>query len=118
MVDILKQHAELMKTISDMITGLCAIYGDLISEVILYGSYARGTQTDVSDVDIAMILSGKPTKEATDAMIDCVSLYELECGKVLSVIDINAETYECWKDVLPFYKNIRKEGIVLWKQAA
>lgn len=77
-----------------------------------------GTQSDESDVDIALILVGKPEKNMTDAMIDCVSSYELVCGKVLSVIDIDLEKYSQWKDVLPFYKNIQKEGIVLWKAPA
>ena len=114
----LNKNKELMKSISDMIAELCSIYGDALCKVILYGSYARGTQTEQSDVDIAILLSGKPPKDVTDAMINCVSSYELACGKVLSVIDIDAEKYDQWKDVLPFYKNIRKEGIILWPAAA
>lgn len=113
----MNEHKQLMKTIHDMISELRSIYGDQIAEVVLYGSYARGTQTEESDVDIAIILMGKPTANVTNAMIDCVSSHELECGKVLSVIDIGWEKYNQWKDVLPFYKNIKKEGIVLWKAA-
>jgi len=114
----LNENKELMNTISDMVVELRSIYGSSIAEIVLYGSYARGTQTEESDVDIAVILVGKPAKEMTNAMIDCVSAHELVCGKVLSVIDIDSEQYNQWKDVLPFYKNIRKEGIVLWKAAA
>lgn len=114
----LNKHKELMNTISDMVASLRNIYGDLLFEVVLYGSYARGTQTDESDVDIAVILLGKASRETTDKMIDCVAEHELECGKVLSVIDVNREMYNTWKDTLPFYQNIRKEGIVLWKAAA
>ena len=114
----LNKNKELMNTISDMIASLHDIYGDLLSEVVLYGSYARGNQTDESDVDIAVILLGKPSREVTDMMIDCVAAHELECGKVLSVIDVNREMYNTWKGTLPFYHNIRKEGIVLWKAAA
>ena len=113
----MNENKELMKTIYAMITELYSIYGDMLSEVILYGSYARGTQTDQSDVDIAILLSGKPQKDVTDAMIDCVASHELVCGKVLSVVDIDLEKYNQWKDVLPFYKNISKEGIVLWQAA-
>ena len=114
----LNENKELMKLLSDMIAELYSIYGDTLCKVILYGSYARGTQTAQSDVDIAILLSGKPQKDVTDAMINCVSSYELACGKVLSVIDIDSEKYDQWKDVLPFYKNIRKEGIILWPTAA
>ena len=114
----LNKNKELMMTLSNLIPQLRSIYGDMLSEVILYGSYARGTQSDESDVDIAIFLTGTPSKIATNAMIDCVSLYELECGKVLSVIDIETRKYNQWKDTIPFYKNIQKEGIVLWKAAA
>ena len=114
----LNQHKELMNTISDMVLQLRSIYGEQLAEIVLYGSYARGTQTEESDVDIAIILLDKPSKASTDAMIDCVSAHELECGKVLSVIDINADKFNSWKDTMPFYRNIRKEGIILWKAAA
>lgn len=114
----LYKNKEIMNVITDMIVSLCDIYGSQISEVILYGSYARGTQTDDSDIDIAIILSEKPSKETTDKMIECVAIHEIECGKVLSVIDINSEMFNKWKDTLPFYKNICKEGIVLWTAAA
>ena len=115
---VLKEHKELMNTINSMIDALKNIYGDLLHEVILYGSYARGTQTAESDVDIAVMLFSKPPRNITDKMIDCVASHELECGKVLSVIDVNCATFNKWKDVLPFYRNIDKEGIVLWTAAA
>lgn len=114
----LNKNKDLMKTLEDLIIGLRSIYGNLIAEVVLYGSYARGTETPESDVDIAVILREPPSETVTDAMIRCVSSHELECGKVLSVIDIDSEKFAQWKNVLPFYKNIAKEGIVLWKAAA
>ena len=114
----LNRHKELMHTITHMINEICIIYGRVLSEVILYGSYARGEQGEDSDVDIALILCRKPSKQKTDAMIECVAMHELECGKVLSVIEVDLKMYSQWKDTLPFYKNIYREGIVLWKKAA
>ncbi len=113
-----KQREELMHNICEMIKELSSIFGGLLYEVILYGSYARGTQKKESDVDIAVILHGKPDMSKMDEMIKCVSSYELKCGKVLSVIDIDFEKYKTWKDVIPFYKNVSQEGIVLWKETA
>ena len=109
------KHEKLMNTILDMVNSLKEIYGKLISEIILYGSYARGEETDESDVDIAIILFEKAPKETNDKMINCVASYELKCDKVLSVIDIDYEKFNKWKNYLPFYKNICKDGIVLWK---
>lgn len=37
-----------------LIPGLQEIYGDLIDSIVLYGSTARGTRTEDSDVDVAI----------------------------------------------------------------
>ena len=103
--------------LGQMIPGLQEIYGDLISSVILYGSTARGTRADDSDVDVALLLHAGSTKEMHGRMLDLVVDLELACGKVLSVICIDYEKFSEWKDTLPFYKNIREEGIVLWQAA-
>ena len=100
-----------------MIPGLQAIYGDLIDSVILYGSTARGTRGDDSDVDVAVLLHTGATKEMREKMLDLVVDLELACGKVLSVLCIDYEKFTEWKDTIPFYKNIRKDGVVLWQAA-
>ena len=100
-----------------MIPGLQEIYGDLIDSVILYGSTARGTRTDDSDVDVAVLLHTGATREMREQMLDLVVDLELACGKVLSVLCIDYEKFTEWKDTLPFYKNIRKDGVVLWQAA-
>ena len=51
-----------------------------------------------------------------EAIAEVVDL-ELETDRVLSVIDIDVAKYETWVDTLPFYKNIRDEGVQLWKAA-
>ena len=100
-----------------LIPGLQEIYGALIDSVILYGSTARGTQTADSDVDVAILLRAGATKVMRDQMLDLVVDLELACGKVLSVLCIDYDKFAEWKDVLPFYKNIRKDGVVLWQAA-
>ena len=103
--------------LKQLIPGLQEIYGDLISSVILYGSTARGTRAEDSDVDVALLLHTGTTKEMRDRMLDLVVDLELACGKVLSVICIDYEKFSEWKETLPFYKNIQEEGIVLWQAA-
>ena len=100
-----------------LIPGLQEIYGDLIDSIVLYGSTARGTRTEDSDVDVAILLRAGATKAMREQMLDLVVDLELECGKVLSVLCIDYDKFAEWKDVLPFYKNIRKDGIVLWQAA-
>ena len=113
----LNGNKELMATVKKLAAQLAGVYGAILQDVIIYGSYARGTQTDESDVDIALLLGKKPTAAMTRKMIDCVAASELSLGKVLSVLDIEKKKYDKWKEDLPFYANISKEGISVWKQA-
>ena len=101
----------------ELVPGLLGIYGDLIDSVILYGSVARGTQTDESDVDVAVIMRPGATAEMHDRMRDMVVDLELACDKVLSVIRIDRDRFREWEATLPFYQSIRKEGVVLWPAA-
>ena len=50
-------------------------------------------------------------------MLDLVVDLGLACNKVLSVVSIDQARYAEWKDTLPFYRNIQKEGVVLWQAA-
>ena len=100
-----------------MIPGMQEIYGDLVDSIILYGSTARGTRAEDSDVDVAILLHAGATKAMRDQMLDLVVDLELECGRVLSVLCIDYDKFAEWKDIIPFYKNIRKDGVVLWQAA-
>lgn len=110
-------NSELADTVRKMNKELRSIYGKYLKKIVLYGSYARGDQSVDSDVDIAIILERGHSKDMHNNMIECVAYYELMCNKVLSVIDVDYHKYEEWKNVVPFYKNIDSEGVVLWKSA-
>ncbi len=107
----------LMKALGRMSLELSTIYGALLDRIILYGSYARMEETPESDVDIAILLRNGSTEKMHDDMIDIVVDYELELGLVLSVVSIDYQNYSMWKKVLPYYKKINGEGILLWKAA-
>ena len=108
------KNRDLSVVIKKMIDDLRNIYGDNLDSIVLYGSYSRGEQNCESDVDIALFVKSYDIS-ARGAMSECVAGYELEAGKVLSVIDILKSDYDIWKNTLPLYRNIRKEGIILWK---
>lgn len=42
---------------------------------------------------------------------------DLRYDKVFSIVDIWEKNIEKWGSVLPFYKNVQREGGVLWKAA-
>ncbi len=99
-----------------IVPGLQSIFGDLLEQIILYGSVARGTQTEESDIDIAVIVHPY-TQEMHDRMIDFTVDLELEYDKVLSVLLIDYDNFKEWETVLPFFKNMRKDGVTLWSAA-
>lgn len=43
-------------------------YSDLLVSVILYGTVARGTQTDESDIDMAVILRSKESDDMKEVI--------------------------------------------------
>ena len=106
----------LQEVFEKMIPGFQMIFGNVLEMIILYGSVARGTQTAESDVDIAVIVR-RYTKDMHDKMIDLTVELELEYNKVLSVLLIDYDNFREWEDVLPFYKNMKKDGIMLWSAA-
>lgn len=106
----------LQEIFEKMIPGFQDIFGTSLNQVILYGSVARGAQTEESDVDIAVIVR-KYTETMHDQMIDFTVELELEYNKVLSVLLIDYDNFKEWENILPFYKNVKKEGITLWSAA-
>lgn len=105
------------KSLLKLTDGLKEIYGNRLVSVILYGSYARGDGTSESDIDIAIIVYGHETPKMKAERINLTVDLELECNRVISVLKIDSDKFKEWGNVLPFYKNVRKDGIVLWQAA-
>ena len=110
-----KKYPGLLKQFTNMCIDIGKVYGDVIEEIILYGSYVRGQEMPESDIDIAVILRLPDTDELHRKMIDIVVDNELDLEITLSVITIEEDNLNEWKSTLPFYKNLLKEGISLWK---
>ena len=94
------------------------IYGSHLKSVILYGSYARGDYTEDSDIDI-MILVDLPDEEL-DGYVDSLSelgfQYNVEHDIWIMPIVKNIEHFQYWVSVYPFYKNVQKEGVSLFRR--
>ncbi len=93
----------------DLRTGICKLFGSRLISIILYGSVARGTHTDQSDVDVALIVKTNLTNEEEDKLSDFVVDLNLKYDRTFSVIDIGLEAFEKWGDISPFYRNVKKD---------
>ena len=57
------------------------------------------------------------TEETKEQFINWSADMDIRYDRVFSIIDIKESNIQKWGDSLPFYRNVKKEGIVLWKAA-
>ena len=89
--------------------------GSHIQQIVLFGSYARNYESEGSDIDILLLVdySDAEIKEIQYSIYDVAFELEMATGKDISPVIINIEQFRYWKDTLPFYRNIKREGVVL-----
>jgi predicted nucleotidyltransferase len=102
---------------NELIEGLKNIFNNRLVSIILYGSVANGTDTDESDIDMAIILKDSKNQPLPDKFINFTLDLDLKYNKVFPIIDIDYDEFLKWENVLPFYKNVKKDGVILWKAA-
>ena len=101
----------------ELVQGLTDIFGNNISMIILYGSVARGNATKESDIDIAIVVRSQMDDATKKRFLCWAADMDIRYERVFSIVDIQESNMKKWEDVLPFYQNVKKEGIVLWKAA-
>lgn len=103
------------KVIEQFAKDVRAVFKDSLYQIILYGSYARGDYRDNSDIDIMILtsLSEQEIKGIENTIYDIAYEYQLSDEVMISVNIKNVEHFNYWLGALPYYDNVRKEGIVL-----
>lgn len=91
------------------------IYGDSLKKVVVYGSYARGDYQKNSDIDIMILVDANDAeiKKRFNSVCDLAFDYELEYGIVISPLVKNEEHFMKWSETLPFYRNVKQEGVTV-----
>lgn len=88
-------------------------FGDRVSQIILFGSCARGENTKDSDVDIALILNGKYNHLLYEDILADISADMMDkYNELVNFICLSLKDYTEKKGWYPFYMNIEKEGIL------
>lgn len=119
-LQVMERHGDGMLTNTmrqELVEGLLGIFSDNILQIILYGSVAREDNTSESDVDIAIVIKEDMDDRTREKFIIWSADMDLRYDRVFSIVDIQEKNLEKWGSILPFYKNVQKEGIVLWKAA-
>ena len=87
-------------------------FGDGIEAVLLYGSYARGSATPDSDIDLLVLTdeSLRPS-EVRRSLNDVLYDILVEEGELVSVIVIQESFYKTQSS--PFLQRVREEAIAV-----
>ena len=93
------------------------IYGSHICQIILYGSYARGDFRPDSDIDIMILADISDLELKAYAQQLSYMTYDFNLDNDLDIKPIAKSEKHFYKWVVnyPFYSNINKEGIILYK---
>ena len=104
-----------MRDIDTILKGLKkdlkAALGEKIGNLILFGSYSRGDNTEYSDVDLLILVNSRLTRDETRKVDDLIADYSLEHDVVISGLVYPIDTYQRFNT--PFLLNIKEDGIVV-----
>lgn len=104
-MDIMQQFAGSLRT----------LLGNTLDSVIVYGSYARGDYSELSDIDVMILvtLTEEKIKKIADAVSDMAFEYLIRFGVDISPVIANVDHFNYWVDNLPYYRSVREEGVKL-----
>ncbi|HKI02181.1 MAG TPA: nucleotidyltransferase domain-containing protein [Thermoanaerobaculia bacterium] len=90
--------------------GLKEFYRDRFRGLLLYGSYARGTAWEGSDVDLLLLLEGPVnlSREIVETS-DLVGDLSLDSGLVLAVMPADFGAYQRGESI--FLSTVREEAV-------
>ncbi len=88
------------------------VYGGDIQGICLYGSYARGDYDENSDLDFVAIVKGdrRNLQSKLDEVWNDTVKMDLEYDVVTSPTVIPVDEFKKYRDELPYYQNIFREG--------
>ena len=99
-----------LSIINEASTAIKNIYGSRLAKIILFGSYARGTQHPESDIDLLVVLNdaqlatGKEIRTINDSLFNI----SLQNNISISAHPVSAKRFS--SEVSFFMNRIRKEG--------
>ena len=94
---------------------LSKLLGKRIKKIILYGSYARGDFDKNYDIDLMILtdLNDEELKKYRMKVREIACDIEYDNDVIISPLLRNINKYNERIDIVPFYMNINKEGVVL-----
>ena len=89
------------------------IYGNELAELILFGSYARGSQHEESDVDFAVVLYNPDTRASAELIKTSALASRLSAKYGVAISSLPVALHKKQTSMLGVYREIRKDGITI-----
>jgi predicted nucleotidyltransferase len=90
-------------------------YGDRLSKIILYGSYARGDFNEESDIDFLVLLNDEEVRASKELSNTNDEVYDLTLKHdiLVSMFATSKKKFETASQA--FYRFVRKDGITIYE---
>lgn len=111
-----KSENEINAIIVEIVEEVKILLKEDIDKIVLYGSCARGDYDWESDIDIMIIMNCGKEKilQYRKQISKIASRIGLKNDIEVSILLRDKDTFKKNEEVLPFYKNIQKEGVALY----
>lgn len=89
-------------------------YKERLEKVILFGSYARKTQSDESDLDLLIVLNDNEVKFGRESRTLSSIVTKVAVENDVWVSPKPTSLHKYLNSQLPLFENIKKEGIIVY----
>ena len=110
------EREKLSRLLKELSQFCAELFGERLKTVILFGSYARGDYDEESDIDV-MVVVDMPPEELRGyrrSLADFCADLNVDNAVFVSPSLQSMELFERWKEVVPFYRNVAKEGVEVY----
>jgi predicted nucleotidyltransferase len=104
------------KLFLDLNNDMKKLFGNKLKEIILYGSFARNEQSTESDIDFMVLVEDteKNLRNFKYKIAEIMSELSLNYDILVSITEETYDRFEDYSDIIPFYNNIKNEGIHIY----
>ncbi|MBC8185270.1 nucleotidyltransferase domain-containing protein [candidate division KSB1 bacterium] len=106
------------KLFTDVNESMASLFGNKLRKIILYGSYAQNTQNKDSDINFFVLVEDTEENLRNNKyqIADIMTQLSLNHDILVSITEETYSRYREYSEILPFYKNISKEGLEIYEK--